>query len=421
MFGNIPRDLNVSSLATQRSIASKSTNGFFSANIRMVGSLLQYENDPGVWTTVETDTVPATQLGNKYTLPGKCQVTQVTLNLDGSVIAVGLNGVVAGSVLSVYRNSNNFYNPTVIPVPADSTGINNGSVSLSDDGNILAFGSGSDNANKGAVWIYLYSSLTNTWSIQGTKITGPGEIGNGSFGIKVSLSGSGNLLAVGSPYETPGGAAYIFNLSSLTSPVFVARLVGTPLNTGAVFGWDVGFSADGSTLAVGASSDLGNLGSAFIYTKVLGTWTQQAYLTAPLGFTTIFLGYNVSLSADGNILCLSSTVNNVIYYRTGTTWSAGTLPPLPYDLIQTSPYMFAYLSQDGNSLCVSTINNNQNVGASWIFTQGPLGTWIQNGPAFIGTGAVNPITQQGFSNISGNGKTVAVLDNSNQGLLWIFV
>jgi hypothetical protein len=83
--------------------------------------------------------------------------------------------------------------------------------------------------------------------------------------------------------------------------------------------------------------------------------------------------------------------------------------------------MFGNLSQDENSLVVNSINNNQNVGASWIFTQGPLETWIQNGPAFIGTGAVNPITQQGFSNISGDGKTVAVVDNSNQGLLWVFV
>jgi hypothetical protein len=69
--------------------------------------------------------------------------------------------------------------------------------------------------------------------------------------------------------------------------------------------------------------------------------------------------------------------------------------------------MFGNLSQDENSLVVNSINNNQNVGASWMFTQG--------------TGAVNPIAQQGFSNISGNGKRVAVVDNSNQGLLWIFV
>ena len=420
MFGNIVRDLKISSLATQRSTTTKSSNSFFSANIRMMGSLIQYENDPGVWTTVETEHVPATQLGNKYTLPGKNQLTQVSLNYDGSVIAVGLNGVVAGSVLSILRNNNNFYQQVAIPLPPDAVGVTVGSVALSNDGNILAFGGSTDNASVGAVWIYLYSSLTNTWTIQGPKITGPGEIGAGRFGIKLRLNGSGELLVVGSPDETPGGAAYIFNLSSLTSPVFVARLVGTPLDFNADFGRDVAISADGSTVAVGAYLNLVNKGSVFIYTKVLGTWTQQAYLTAPLGFTTQFLGYGLSLSADGNILCAGSIENNVIYYRT-SVWSDGTLPPLPNDLIGTSPIMYGYIPQDGNSLVVSNINNNQDLGKTWMFTQGPSGTWIQNGPGFVGTGAVNPNTKQGYSNISGNGKTVAVLDNSNQGLLWIFV
>jgi len=420
MFGNIPRDINVNSLSTQRSTATKSSNGFFSANIRVVGSLLQYENDPDVWTTVETDTVPATQLGNKYILPGKNQISQVSLNYDGSVIAVGLNGVIAGSVLSILRNNNNFYDQVAIPLPPDSVGVTVGSVSLSDDGNILAFGGNQilNNTSLGAFWIYLYSSLTNSWTLQSTKNTGGAT---GRFGIKLRLTGSGDLLVVGSPDETPGGAAYIFNLSSLTSPVLVARLVGTPLDVNANYGRDVAFSADGSTVAVGAYFNLGNAGSVFIYTKVLGIWTQQAYLTAPLGFTTQFLGSSLSLSIDGNILCAGSTENNVIYYRTGTTWSAGSLPPLPNDLIGSSPIVYGQLSQDGNSLVVSNINNNQNLGKTWMFTQGPLGTWIQNGPGFVGTGAVNPNTKQGYSNISGNGKRVAVLDNSNQGLLWVFV
>ena len=48
-FGNVPRDLCLTSLATSRSIASKSANGYFSADIRTVGSLLQYQRSPGVW------------------------------------------------------------------------------------------------------------------------------------------------------------------------------------------------------------------------------------------------------------------------------------------------------------------------------------------------------------------------------------
>ena len=59
--------------------------------------------------------------------------------------------------------------------------------------------------------------------------------------------------------------------------------------------------------------------------------------------------------------------------------------------------------------------------ASWIFTQGPIGTWTQNGPALVGTGATLPATLQGYPRISGNGKVLAVLDYSDQGFLWIFV
>jgi len=420
-FGNIARDIGLSSLSTLRSTASKSTNGLFSANVRTIGALLQYERSPDVWVTAETKRVPSTQLGNVYTLPGKTFITQISLSQNGSVIAVGLDGVQAGSVLSILTNTAGFYSQQAIPIPPDAVGVTVGSVSLSDDGKILAFGGCFDNANVGAVW--LYANIAGVWTLQGTKITGPGEIGAGQFGRQVSLSGNGTLLAVGSPHETPAGAAYIFNTQYLASPVFMARLVGTPLTGGSDFGWDVKFSADGSTLAVGASSNLGALGSAFIFTKVQGTWQQQAYLLAPSGLTTQFLGYNVSLSADGNTLCASSTINNVIYYRTpgSSSWSAGTVPPLPYDLIETTPFIFGNLSQDGNTLCVSSKNNNQEVGATWIFSQGPGETWVQNGPGFVGTGAPIPMTKQGFSNISGDGSTVAVMETSDQGLVWVFV
>ena len=419
-FGNVPRDCSFSSIAALRSTASKSINGFFSANIRTVGALVQYERSPDIWVTAEADTVPATQLGNLYTLPGQIQRTQVKLNFDGTVMAVGLIAPVAGSVLSILTNTAGFYSQQVIPLPPDAVGVTNGSAYLSDNGKILAFGSGTDNGGIGAVWIY--ADVAGVWTLQGTKITGPGEIGNGQFGQQVSLSGDGTLLAVGSPQETPYGAAYIFNLTSLSSPTFVARLLGSSVDAGGVFGWDVAFSADGSTLAVGASSNLGFAGSVFVFTKVQGVWLQQAFLTAPSGFPTQFLGYSVSMSADGNTLAASSLTNAVIYYRSGANWSAGSALQLPYDLVGVSTQYYASLSHDGNILCTSSQNNNNNVGASWIFIQGPLGTWTQDGPALIGTGApAAPPTQQSYTVISGDGKTAATQSNIATGYVWVFV
>ena len=429
-FGNVPRDLNLSSLATLRSTAAKSINGLFSANIRTVGDLVQSERSPDVWVTAPDVTVPSTQLGNSYTLPGNIERTQLSSNFDGTTLAVGLKNIVPGnSVASILTNTAVFYAQVPIPIPPDAVGVTYGSVSLSDSGEIFAMGSGNDNASVGAVW--LFALIAGVWTLQGTKITGPGEIGAGNFGQQVSLSGNGTLLAVGSPNETPAGAAYIFNVQYLANPVFVARIVGTPLSPNAVFGWDVTFSADGSTLAVGASSDLGANGSVFVFTKVLGTWTQQAYLLTPAGPSTSFLGYNVSVSADGNIVTASSLVNAVIYYRTpgqalaasglSGPWSVGSFLPLPYDLVSTSNQYFVSISQDGNTICTSSRNNNANVGASWIFTQGPLGTWIQNGPALVGSGAPVLATSQGYSIISGNGKVAVTQDNSDQKLLWVFV
>ena len=141
------------------------------------------------------------------------------------------------------------------------------------------------------------------------------------------------------------------------------------------------------------------------------------------GFSTQYFAYNVSLSADGNILVVSSSANAVVYYRQGLTgpWSPGNLLPIPFDSVGPSTQSYAIISHDGNSICTSGGDNNNNVGASWIFTQGPLGTWTRNGPALIGTGAPILATRQGYSQISGNGKVAAVQDNSAQALLWLFV
>jgi hypothetical protein len=153
-------------------------------------------------------------------------------------------------------------------------------------------------------------------------------------------------------------------------------------------------------------------------------WTQQAFLTPPSGVTTQYFGFGVSLSADGNIFAASSQQIALVFYRSARAdgiWSAGNVLPLPYDSVGAITDYYAYLSHDGNTICTGSISNNNDVGASWIFTQGPIESWTQNGPALVGTGATLPATFQGYPRISGDGKVLAVLDNSYQGLLWIFV
>ena len=417
-FGNVPRDLCLTSLATTRSIASKSANGYFSADLRTVGSLLQYQRSPGVWVTAESLTVPATQLGSVYTLP--FNVNDLSFSLSGSILAVAQLAVAVGdSFLSILTNDNGQYIPTAIPIPPDTVGPlpNQGSVSVNDSGNVLAVGSLTDNNQIGAVWIYAY--VAGVWTLQGSKITGPGEIGAGRFGNSMSLNGAGNLLAVGCCFDDGGvGAVYIFNISNLTAPVFVAKLIG--INSPGYdpiyqFGFTINFSADGSTLAVSSQSN-----SVFIFTKVQGIWTQQAQLVAPAEYIGASFDSSVSLSNDGNILVVGALPFSFVYYRTLASWSTGNLLSFPYDLVGSpAPFpLYSYISQDGNTIFTNCSTDNNNTGASWIYTQGPLGTWIQNGPKLVGSGGTS--TSQGFSGsaLSGDGKFAAFASTTN---LWVFV
>jgi len=412
-FGNVPRDLCVTSLASLRSTASKSTNGLFSADIRTVGALVQYQRSPGVWVTAESLTVPATQLGNVYTLSSNAYA--LSLSLDGSILAVGIQALAVGdSFLSILTNTAGFYTQQSIPNPPDTVGANPnlGFTSLSDSGIVLAVGSQTDNNQIGAVW--LYYRLAGTWTLQGTKITGPGEIGAGRFGNSVSLNGAGNLLAVACYLDNNNtGSVYIFNISYLAAPVFVTKLTGISINPIFSFGFIINFSADGSTLAISTQSD-----SVFIFTNVQGLWTQQAELVAPAEYIGASLGGNVSISGDGNILVAQALPFSFVYYRTLGSWSIGNLLPIPYDSVGYPTQNISNISQDGNTIITNSDPDNNNVGASWIYTQGPLRTWIQNGPKLVGSGGT--LSNQGFSGLalSGNGKVAAFAEITE---LFVFV
>ena len=434
-FGNVPRDLCLTSLATTRSIASKSANGYFSADIRTVGSLVKYQRSPGVWVTAADAslTVPSTQLGSMYTLP--FNASSISSSLNGNILAVGTSSTNLGdSVVSIFTNTDGFYTQTAIPLPP-SANINVpffGTVSLNDAGDVLALGIPVDGPvgsnNIGAVWLYVL--VAGVWTLTGPKITGPGEISQGFFGNSLSLNGAKNILAVGCSNDNISiGAAYIFNISNPEIPLFVQKLLG-PV-TSSYFGSSVSFSANGSTLAVGAP-DYNNQntpsGSVYIYSNVQtqqSLWQNQfKVLLAPFEMTSF--GNTLMLSADGNILAVGAATNAVIYYRTpgqSDDWTSQTLLPIPYDLVRTAgptnQIFYVSISQDGNTIGIANPQNNNNNGASWIFTQGPLGTWTQNGPGLIGTGGTPNSFQGSGGTLSGDGKVVALVNDAKE--LWVFV
>ena len=121
-----------------------------------------------------------------------------------------------------------------------------------------------------------------------------------AFGAGVSLSADGSTLAVGAPYDPSGalgvnadptdrsrtdaGAAHVFVRSGVT---WVQEAYLKPANAHAAveFGRLVSLSKTGDTLIVGVpqDSDPKFSGSAVVFRRVGGRWTEEGYLRSSLG------------------------------------------------------------------------------------------------------------------------------------------
>jgi hypothetical protein len=81
------------------------------------------------------------------------------------------------------------------------------------------------------------------------------------------------------------------------------------------------------------------------------------------------------------------------------------------------------LSADGNTAIVGGSRDNNDVGATWVFTRTD-GVWTQHGKKRVGTGAVGKAQQGSSVALSGDGSTAMVGgfdDNGGVGAAWVFV
>ncbi len=345
------------------------------------------------------------------------------------------------------------------------------SVSISDDGNTLAVGAlledGSSGINgplnnqapnSGAV--FLFRRNGGLWTRQAYIKASNLQAGD-QFGTIVRLSLDGNTLAVGAPLEdsassgvnnsqvngiTNSGAVYIFRFSGGVWSQQAYIKASNPQTDGA-FGYALSLSADGNTLAVGASGEDGSStgvngmqdlsaqdsGAVYIFQFGSGVWTQQAYIKASNTGQGDLFGESVSLNANGNTLAVgalreasvSTGVNGaqndnraldagaVYVYRLsgGGVWSQ-------------QAYIKASNSQGGDrfgrSVSLSVIGNTLAVGAPFedglansVLNSGAVyvyqfsGVWSQQ--AYIK--ASNPGGEDQFGrsiSLSGDGSTLAV-------------
>src|SRR5207249_3073729 len=149
----------------------------------------------------------------------------------------------------------------------------------------------------GAAWVFTRSG--GIWTQQGSKLTGTGESGAANFGSSVALSSGGNTPRVGGRDDNNlAGSAWVFTRSGGTWTQQGSKLTATGESGAAKFGSSVALSAAGSSALIGGPRDNIEVGAVWAFTRSGSTWTQQgSKLTVTAESSDAKLGSSVALSS----------------------------------------------------------------------------------------------------------------------------
>ncbi|MCX6592519.1 MAG: hypothetical protein NTZ56_13435 [Acidobacteria bacterium] len=282
------------------------------------------------------------------------------------------------------------------------------------------------------------------------------------FGFKVAVAGDTMVVtAYGERSTATGvngdqtintasnaGAAYVF-VRSGGNWTQQAYLKASNAETGDYFGYSVSISGD--TIVVGAPPENGGAttingngadntvsgaGAAYVFVRSGTTWTQQAYLKAPVNGSGYYFGYSVSVSGDtvvvgipgesSNATGVNGNANNTsasssgaayVFVRSGTTWTQQAY--LKASNTRSGAYFGLPVAIDGNTIVVGSqyessnatgVNGNQadtsasSAGAAYVFVRSGT-TWTQQ--AYLKASNARAAALFGYS-VSVSGDTVAI-------------
>ena len=283
-------------------------------NSSQAGHVRIYKNESGVWT----------QLGNDIDGEAVSNASgwSVSLSADGNTVAIGAplnngNSFLTGHV-RVYKY--NIESDLWIKLGQDIDGENfdssGWSVSLNADGSIVAVGSNSRDGgvpDSGKARVYKYIALN--WVQIGTDINDnlAGELSE----TVVCLNADGNILAVGSTGNDNNGINSGF-VRVFKNNSGIWEQIGTGINgeaAGDESGSAISLNAAGNILAIGAPEN-DNAGHVRIYKNISGNW-QKIGNDIDGEYSADESGSAVSLSADGNIVAIGAPENRAKGQQTG--------------------------------------------------------------------------------------------------------
>jgi len=263
------------------------------------GSAYVFVRSGTVWTQqaklTASDAATSDRFGSSVAVSGDTAVVGARWDSNAG-------GTAAGSAY-VFVRSGTVWTQQAKLTASDAAAWDEFGISIAVWGDTAVVGAWYDNnaGGGGAGSAYVFIRSGTVWTQQ-AKLTASDAAVNASFGVSVAVSGDTALVGAYTDNHAGGnvaGLAYVFVRSG---GVWTqqAKLTASDAAGGDYFGWSVAVSGD--TAVIGAVSDdhAGgtNAGSAYVFVRAGGVWTEQAKLTASDATSSDQFGVSVALSGD---------------------------------------------------------------------------------------------------------------------------
>jgi hypothetical protein len=190
------------------------------------------------------------------------------------------------------------------------------SIAMNYYGSMLAVGAPYDDNFDGSVFVYSHTALSS-WTQFGSKLTSTDLTDGGAeLGWSIAISHNGLTIIAGAPADSANvGAAVIFEFDPNLQHFVQQGAKLTPFGfegSYTNFGQSVSISGDGNLVAIGAPADNNNFGCIYLFQRVLNTWWQKGWKIIPsnaLGASEF--GHSVQLNSQGNRAIVGAYADNI--------------------------------------------------------------------------------------------------------------
>ena len=263
------------------------------------GSAYVFTRDAGVWTEQQKLAASDGAAGDLF---------GVSVAVDGDTAVIGAlfdddNGNNSGSAY-VFTRSGTAWTQQAKLIASDGAAHDVFGESVAVDGDTAVIGARLDDDNgvaSGSAYVFIRSGTT--WAQQ-AKLAAGDAAALDRFGLSVAVDADTAVIGAHLDDDNGGasGSAYVFTRSG-TAWTQQQKLTASDGAASDFFGISVAMDADTAVIGASGRDDNGTgSGSAYAFTRIGGMWSEQAKLTASDGAALDRFGFSVAVDADTAVI-----------------------------------------------------------------------------------------------------------------------